>query len=287
MPNNESGTSQTGDNPILLNTVTQGNCLDLLPRVASGSVDMVMTSPPYDNLRTYKGYSFDFEGVARELYRMVRPGGVVVWVVGDATVDGSETGTSFRQALFFKDLGFNLHDTMIWRKTDPPPQTRVGRRYTSSFEFMFVFSKGRLKTFNEIRVPCIGAGRKHAAGTQRSANASRALSRMRPETRNLVALTKPAHNVWDISTGKHPVHPAVFPLQLALDQISSWSNPGDVVLDPFFGSGTTGVACQQLGRNFIGLEISPEYCEIARSQLKPGSGGATECEQFMWPAFPL
>ena len=97
----------------------QGDCLELMKSIQDGSVDLTVTSPPYDNLRTYNGFSWDFKGVAKELYRITKNGGVVVWIVGDATVKGSETGTSFRQALYFMECGFNLHDTMIYGKGKP------------------------------------------------------------------------------------------------------------------------------------------------------------------------
>jgi site-specific DNA-methyltransferase (adenine-specific) len=252
--------------PIALNTVTQGDCLDLLPRVASGSVDMVMTSPPYDNLRAYKGYSFDFEGVARELYRVVKPGGVVVWVVADATQNGSETGTSFKQALFFKEIGFNLHDTMIWSK---PTVSQVGARdrYPQTFEYMIILAKpGQSVVFNPLKDRKNRSAGRKIYGTNRSADGT---VRKMSCTGNTIPEFGSRFNVWEMPAEmrRNIGHPAPYPIALAADHILSWSNPGDVVLDPFFGSGTTGVACQQLGRDFIGLEISPEYAAIARSRL--------------------
>ena len=133
----------------MINSVICGNCLEILRGMPDNFVDMTCTSPPYDNLRTYNGYTFDFEGIARQLYRVTKQGGVVVWVVGDATVNGSETGTSFRQALYFMECGFNLHDTMIYQTNKPPIP---GDRYQSSFEYMFVFTKGKINTFNPILV---------------------------------------------------------------------------------------------------------------------------------------
>ena len=245
-----------------------GDCLQVMRDLQSDSIDLTVTSPPYDNLRTYNGYTFDFEGIARELYRVTKPGGVVVWVVGDATIKGSETGTSFRQALYFKDVcGFNLHDTMIWRKKDPPPQTRVGRRYTASFEFMFVFTKGRVGTFNEIRVPCLGAGKPSNVGTQRDADGTKRQARLVAQVGKTVNADKPAPNVWDVSTATSTSHPAAFPDRIAADHIASWSNPGDVVLDPFMGSGTTGKMAVLAGRKFIGIEISADYLAIASERI--------------------
>ena len=246
-----------------LNKTYQGDCLELLPQVPNDFVDMVLTSPPYDNLRKYKGYVFDFEGVARELFRVVKPGGVVVWVVGDATQNGSETGTSWKQALFFKSLGFNIHDTMLYHKVNYIPLTH--RRYEQCWEYMFCFSKGAPKTFNPIKLACKTAGKRAAHAFYQTPDAERCTSHA--GANSVVRNEKIAPNIFSYTVGSEKTgHPAVYPLQLALDQISSWSNPGDTVLDPFFGSGTTGVACQQLGRNFLGFEISSEYCAIARSR---------------------
>jgi DNA modification methylase len=133
-----------------VNKIICGDCLEVMKKIPDGSVDLVLTSPPYDNLRTYNGYNFDFEGIAKELHRVTKDGGVIVWVVGDATIKGSETGTSFKQALYFKEIGFNLHDTMIYHKNNYPPLTH--NRYEQCFEYMFVFSKRYLKSFNPIMV---------------------------------------------------------------------------------------------------------------------------------------
>ncbi|HFA49981.1 MAG TPA: site-specific DNA-methyltransferase, partial [Bacteroidetes bacterium] len=140
-----------------LNKISEGNCVEVMKKFASNSIDLTLTSPPYDNLRSYKGYVFPFEDIAKELFRVTKEGGVVVWVVGDATIKGSETGTSFEKALFFKDVGFNLHDTMIFQKTNPIPQI-YRKRYSNIFEYMFVFSKGPVKTHNPIKIDCLHAG---------------------------------------------------------------------------------------------------------------------------------
>src|SRR5574343_288449 len=150
-----------------INKIYTENCLETMARMPDGFIDLTVTSPPYDNLRTYNGYEFDFEPIARELYRVTKKGGVVVWVVGDATVNGSETGTSFRQALYFKEIGFNLHDTMIWNKNNTTPQIKT-KRYTQSFEYMFILSKGKTKTCNYILQDCLHIGKK----TYRSGNSA-------------------------------------------------------------------------------------------------------------------
>jgi site-specific DNA-methyltransferase (adenine-specific) len=231
-------------------------------------IDLTVTSPPYDNLRKYNGYSWDFETVAKQLFRITKKGGVVVWIVNDATINGSETGTSFKQALYFKECGFNLHDTMIWEKPSFTATGSLSVRYAPVFEYMFVFSKGKPKTFNPIKdKPNIHAGTK-LHGTLRQKDGS---------TRCVSTLGKPVakhgqrHNVWKMAgemSSKNRFHPAMFPEQLASDHIISWSNPGDLVLDPFMGSGTTAKAALLHDRNFIGFEISKEYCEIANERLR-------------------
>lgn len=244
-----------------------GDCLQVMKNLPACSVDLTVTSPPYDNLRTYKGFTFDFEGIARELYRVTKPGGVVVWVVGDATVKGSETGTSFRQALYFKDVcGFNLHDTMIYAKNSYMPLTH--NRYEQAFEYMLVLSKGKPSRWNPIMVPCATAGTKRQRGGSKQREAGYAERRREEST--TVAELKQAANVFAYDVGKNDktAHNAPFPEQLAADHIASWSNPGDVVLDPFLGSGTTGKMAILADRDFIGIEISNEYLNIARKRIE-------------------
>lgn len=247
---------------IKINSVIEGDCLDVMKEIEDKSVDMVLTSPPYDNLRTYNGYTFDFEGIARELFRVLKDGGVCVWVVGDATINGSETGTSFRQALYFKEIGFNLHDTMIYEKSTSPFPMHT--RCNQLFEYMFVFSKGSPNTFSPIKIPTITGGQKKAKdGGYRQKDGSIKIAGY--ETRKL---TKTIGNIWRYSVGgKKESHPAVFPEKLAEDHILSWSNEGDVILDPMCGSGTTLKMAKKNNRNYIGIEISPEYIKIINARL--------------------
>ena len=241
--------------------ILQGDSLEVMRGMDAASVDMVLTSPPYDNLRTYNGYTFDFESTAREIQRVLKPGGVCVWVVGDATVKGSETGTSFRQALFFKEIGMNLHDTMIWNK-DGGGAVGSNKCYTQNFEYMFVFSKGTPSAINLICDKPNASFGKDKSGVGRRLKTGE----HKIEKRKISAEFSRRNNYWYIPTQKGG-HPAVFPKKLAKDHILSWSNEGDTVLDPFLGSGTTLLAAQELNRNGIGIEISEEYCEIARKRL--------------------
>ena len=242
-----------------------GNCLEVLKTIPDKTIDLTVTSPPYDNLRTYNGYSFDFEGIAKELYRVTKNGGVVVWVVGDATINGSETGTSFKQALYFKEIGFNLHDTMIYEKDGIAFPDK--NRYQQSFEYMFVLSKGKPKCLNLIADrKNVSFGRK-VTGTVRNPDGS---------TQKMACFGQDIKqfgirwNIWKFATNKGNVkekHPAMFPEQLAYDHIISWSNEGDTVLDCFLGSGTTGKVAKQLGRKFIGIEISQDYLNTAKERI--------------------
>ena len=244
--------------------IYHGDNLVVIPTLADKSIDLTVTSPPYDNLRTYKGNStFDFEGIAKELFRVTKDGGVVVWVAGDATINGSETLTSFKQALFFKHIGFNV-ETMIYQ------QSGTGAKgsnyyYWQSFEYMFVFSKGQPKAHNRIadkqnvKAGCITGG----------SPKNKILN-----TRGAGRIIKVGdfgirENIWKYAAhyGESTAHPAPFPLPLATDHILSWSNEGDTVLDCFAGSGTTGLACQNTGRKCIQIERELEYVEIAAKRL--------------------
>ena len=253
-----------------INKIYNENCLDTMAKMPDGFVDLTVTSPPYDNLRTYNGYSFDFDAVAKELYRVTKQGGVVVWVVGDATIKGSETGTSFKQALYFKEIGFNLHDTMIWRKTTPVPQFRT-KRYTNCFEYKFILSKGQPEVCNYLETNCKTAGNKknrnnNGAFSQNSADRPRDEITITKETKIL-------DNVWEYPVGgkKDLGHPAIFPEKLAEDHILSWSNEGDTILDPMAGSGTTLKMAKNNNRNYIGIEIAPEYIDIINKRLSLNS----------------
>ena len=238
-----------------LNKIYNMDCLQGLKLLPDNYIDLTVTSPPYDNLRTYNGYSFDFENIAKELFRVTKQGGVVVWVVGDQTINGSESGTSFRQALYFKQIGFNLHDTMIYEKNSSTyPSHEKSLRYTQIHEFMFVFTKGKPKTVNLI----IDKKNKWAGHKDFSGK----LKKPVPEN-------SPRNNIWKFTTSFNDKteHPAVFPEQLANDHIISWSNENDIVMDIFMGSGTTGKMAVLNNRNYIGFEISKEYCEIAEKRI--------------------
>lgn len=256
-----------------LNTVQQADALDLLRGLPAGSVDCCITSPPYDNLRTYNGFTWDFESIARETYRVIKPGGVVVWVVGDATINGSETLTSMRQALYFVDVcGFRMHDTMVYKRDSIAfPETN---RYYQAFEYMFVLSKGAPSVANLLKTRRNKYAGHIMTKTERQPDGSLKIGIGQREKRALAeygVLT----NVWDIQSGYMKTtadkeayeHPAMFPEKLAEDHILTWTNPGDVVLDYFGGSGTTAKMARKNGRHFLTCDISAKYCDIMRRRL--------------------
>lgn len=249
----------------------QGDCLELMKDIPSESIDLIVTSPPYDNIRNYDNslnWDFDiFKNVADNIYRVLKKGGCIIWVVADKTERGSESCTSFKQALYFKEkLGLNLHDTMIYKKLNYVPLTH--NRYEQEFEYMFCFSKGKPKTFNPIKIPCKYAGTQTWGNTKYYKTSSDKLTNM---GKLIVHDTKIKGNIFEYITGSTKTgkikHPAMFPLDLATDQVESWSNESDTVLDPFMGSGTTGVACVNTGRNFIGMEINKNYFNIAKERI--------------------
>jgi len=246
--------------PLPLGRVVCGDNCEVMREWPSQSVDLVVTSPPYDDLRTYGGHSWDFFGVAWNIKRLLKPGGVLVWVVADATKDGSETGTSMEQALHFKRIGLNLHDTMVYQVAGTGAKGS-NLAYWQEWEYCFVFANGRLQTFNPIRTGRTGKG-----GERRKANGDVKPSRDRPESEG-----RPG-NVWRYAVGTDPTgHPAPFPSKLVSDHIASWSNPGDIILDPFAGSGTTLKAAQDLGRLWVGIEINPDYIPICEARTAQAS----------------
>ena len=244
--------------------------LETMAKMPDCFVDLTVTSPPYDGLRTYNGYSFPFEDIAKDLFRITKDGGVVVWIVGDATVKGSETGTSFRQALFFKEVGFDLFDTMIYAK---PPRGAVGnnKTYWQTFEYMFILSKGKPKTINLINDRKNKESRKGDSGTKRLENGD-----LLKVKRGGYSEYGRRTNIWEYGIGKGQStkdniafeHPAIFPENLANDHIISWSNVNDLIYDPFMGSGTTAKMSILNNRNWIGSEISNEYCNIIEERIK-------------------
>lgn len=239
-----------------INKIYKENCIDTMAKMPNGFVDLVVTSPPYDNLREYNGYVFDFETIAKELYRITKVGGIIVWVVGDATINGSESGTSFRQALYFMQCGFKLHDTMIYKKNSSTYTSSINsNRYSQIFEYMFVFSKDYVKTHNLI---CDKKNKwaGHTSFDGKSATVKEFGVR---------------NNIWEYVTSFNDKteHPAVFPEYLASDHIKTWSNENDLVYDCFGGSGTTAKMAHLLNRNWILSEISEEYVNLANKRLQP------------------
>ena len=261
----------------LLNNFYALDCVYFMrTQLQDKSIDMVLTSPPYDDLRNYNGYAFDFEKIANELYRVLKKGGVVVWVVGDKIKNGNKSLTSFKQALYFQQIGFNMHDVMIYAKKNTPFMR--SNAYTNGYEYMFILSKGKPKTFNPLKEPTARNGFEMlVANKGADGKNNKVLKELKKE--------KTKSNIWYYAVGLGGTtndkeafkHPAVFPEQLALDHILSWSNEGDIVLDPMCGSGTTCKMAFLNNRNFIGVDISKEYIQIATKRLQQYNQGLFVC----------
>jgi site-specific DNA-methyltransferase (adenine-specific) len=250
-----------------LNKIICGNAVDIMLQMPACSVDLTVTSPPYDKLRNYNGYHFDFESIAKGLLRVTKKGGIVVWVVGDKIKDSNKSLTSFKQALYFQEIGFNVHDIMIYRKKNTPFMRTNG--YTNCFEFMFVLCKGKPKTFNPLKTKTIRQGQemlpfnKGADGIN-----NKVMGQLKPE--------KTLTNIWEYAVGLGGTtndriafkHPAVFPEKLSEDHILSWTNEKDIVFDPMCGSGTTCKMAIKNKRFYIGCDISEEYVKLAKERLK-------------------
>ncbi|MGD9589250.1 MAG: site-specific DNA-methyltransferase [Pyrinomonadaceae bacterium] len=254
------------------------NCLDTLSRVEDDVLDMTITSPPYDDLRDYNGYHFPVEEIAAKLFAKTKPGGVVIWVVGDRTVNGSESLSSFKHAIAFNDAGFRVHDTMIYAKNNPIPSD-CGKRYRQCFEYMFCFSKGQPKTFNPITQKIKQEKAFKSFRITKVGRNDLAHDHVAPKRRKVNNIF--SYNVGTSSSGDKIAfkHPAIFPEKLVEDQIRTWTNEGDLVYDCFMGSGTTAKVAQLLHRRWFGSEISAEYVEIAMERLN----GYLETQRFSMP----
>lgn len=249
------------------NEIYHCDCIDLMKSMDENYVDLTVTSPPYDDLRNYKGYQFDFEGVAENLYRVTKKGGIVVWVVGDKINKGNRSLTSFKQAIFFQECGFNVHDIMIYKKKNTPFMR--SNAYTNCYEFMFIFSKGSPNTFNPLMERTVRQGFEMVV-YNKGADAinNKTLKELKPE--------KTKTNIWEYAVGLHGStsdresfkHPAVFPEKLAEDHIVSWSKEGDIIFDPMCGSGTTCKMAKKHNRIYIGCDISEEYVNIAKERVE-------------------
>ena len=257
-----------------INKIYNIDCAEGMSKLDDESVDLVVTSPPYDNIRQYNGFVFDVDKIIFQLYRVIKNGGVVVWVIGDQTLNGSESCTSFKQALKFVETGFNLHDTMIYHKQNYIPLNH--NRYEQSFEYMFVFSKGKPKTFNPIMIPCKNSGKleRYAPDRRKKIDSQQSMRVYNEEVWKETKETKIHPNIFTYTIGKSKTgHPAPFPDDLANDMIISWSNKGDIVLDPFIGSGTTALECIKTQRNYIGFDISNDYCKMSETRIREYTSG--------------
>lgn len=248
----------------MINKIYNESCITTMNRLEDNSVDLVVTSPPYDNLRTYGNVSDwnyeTFKEIAQELSRTLKEGGVIMWNVQDATIKGSRTGTSFKQALYFMECGLSLHDHLIWQKTGTPFPSTI--RYRNVWENMFVFSKGKPKHFDPILRKNVTGGDSRNRRRERNKDGELVMQERRVEVKEWGI----ENNVWYISNHfkkgdrkRIENHPAIMPEEIVKRHIQSWSKEGDLVYDPFSGSGTTSKIALEMGRNYLGSEINTEY----------------------------
>jgi len=251
---------------IKINNIYNLNCVDGMASMGENTVDLVITSPPYDDLRDYKGYVFNYKAIAEGLFRVVKDGGIVVWVVADRTKKGNRSLTSFKHALCFQETGFNVHDVMIYKKKNTPFMR--SNAYTNCFEYMFIFSKGKPKTFNPLKTPTVRSGyEKMPVNKKADGINNKVMGKLNKE--------KTRNNIWEYAVGLGGStndkiafkHTAIFPEKLALEHILSWSNEGETIFDPMCGSGTVCKVATIHGRNYIGMDISKEYVELANERV--------------------
>jgi len=254
-------------NKLPIDQILHGDAVGVMKTFPDNSIDLIVTSPPYDELRDYNGYSFDFENMVNELYRVIKKGGVIVWVVGDKIRNGNKSLTSFKQAISFQNHGFNIHDVMIYKKKNTPFMR--SNAYTNCFEFMFIISKGKPNTFNPITTETVRQGLEPLPFNKGTDGINKKIVKeLKPE--------KTKTNIWSYAVGMHGTtsdkiafkHPAIFPEKLAEDHILSWSKEGDIVFDPMCGSGTTCKMAKLNKRKYIGCDISSEYVDIAKERVE-------------------
>ena len=259
--------------------IIHADCSKSLPGKFENKVDLILTSPPYDDLRNYGGHKFDFDSVADALIPCLKEGGVLVWIVADAIRDGGETGTSFRHALGFLDRGLKLHQSLIYQKHCPLHLST--NRCLKNKENMFVFSNGKPKTANILKDRVnltVGMGKEKSRGMARGKpNDPDAIKDVEEKGYKVHQFSK-RHCIWKYRVGYRLScsneeskfvfnHPAIFPLKLAEDHIKTWTNEGDLVLDPMAGSGTTLRAAISLNRKAVGIEIHKPYCKLIEKRM--------------------
>ncbi len=250
-----------------INNIYNVDCLVGMKKMPNECVDLVVTSPPYDDLRDYNGYSFNFQEIAKELFRVVKKGGVMVWIVGDKIKNGNRSLTSFKQCIYFQDIGFNVHDVMIYQKKNTPFMR--SNAYTNCFEFMFILSKGKVNTFNPLKTKTVRHGVEKLVSNKKADGINNKVVAELKKEKTLI-------NIWSYAVGLGGStndkiafeHTAIFPEKLARDHILSWTNEGDLVFDPMSGSGTTCKMAKLSQRNYLGMEISEKYTELAIKRLK-------------------
>jgi site-specific DNA-methyltransferase (adenine-specific) len=254
-----------------LNKIICGDAVEELKKIPNNSIDILVTSPPYDGIRKYNGFNYDLHATGKEIYRVLKDGGVAIMVIQDQTKNFGKTLTSFRTIVDWVDnIGFKLFETVIYRKYGAEGAW-WNKRFRVDHEYMPIFLKGeRPQYFNKdpLKIPSKHGGKTMTGGGTRLTNGIRI-----PTRAITINPMKCRGTIWEYMTAgdgtrlKHK-HPATFPDKLPYDFIQCFCPPNGVVLDPFIGSGTTALAAIELDRNYIGIDISKEYCDLARRRIK-------------------
>ena len=254
-----------------INSIICGDSAEVLKNFPDNSIDMVVTSPPYDGLRDYNGFSLDLHKIGKEIYRVLKDGGIAVMVIQDATKDFAKSLTSFRTIVDWCDnVGFRLFETVIYHKNGTEGAWWK-QRFRVDHEYMPIFMKGKKpQYFNKepLKIPSKHGGKVMSGSGNRRTDGTLSETVRRP-----INTMKCRGTVWDylMAGDKNPLkrkHPAVFPDKIPYDCIQCFCPEGGLVLDPFIGCGSTAVMAKVLGRNYIGIDISREYCDLAEERIE-------------------
>ncbi len=254
-----------------LNKIICGDCVEVLKSIPDNSIDLVVTSPPYDGIRKYNGFSFNLHSTGKELFRVLKDGGIIAMVIQDQTKNFGKSLTSFKTIIdWCENVGFKLFETIIYKKHGAEGAWWT-KRFRVDHEYIPIFLKGeRPAYFNKepLKIPSKHGGKTMTGCATRLTNGKTLKSK-----RVFINPMKCRGTLWDYTTCgdgtrlKHQ-HPATFPDKIPVDFIRCFCPKNGIVLDPFIGSGTTALAAIQLNRNYIGIDISKEYCELAKKRIR-------------------
>ncbi len=251
-----------------------GSAADELKKLDANSVQTVITSPPYFQLRKYEAgkeeigneptldqYVQSLMDVFAGVRHVLKPDGTFWLNLGDTMKNGSLLGMPWKVAFAMKDAGWCLRSEIVWAKPNPMPESAKNRP-TRSHEKLFLFTQKKSGyKFNQLKEPAVYAGVSRGGSTNRYEQNASGMDAKVYDTRN-------KRDVWSVKPATlSGAHFAIFPDDLIAPCIEAGSDPGNVVLDPFSGSGTTGVVARKLGRDYIGVELSVKYAQLSKERI--------------------